>query len=159
MTDLRTKERRISDYYSNCLKQLERIDTTSIHSFWEVLRYKAEVKTFAFTPTSRKLFRFFMLLALDTGVKVPVSVKRFLDPEEKKMFSIGASSLLIKDEEEAQKELISLFISQEVKDEMRKIIDNVWDNHIDVDEEEQQQFEVLYKDLCLFGHDYRCLLN
>ncbi len=160
MKDLRTNERRLSDYYGNCLAQVIRIDKDKIERFWEVLRFKAEVKTFVFTPQSRKAFVFFLLLAIDTGVKVPVSVRRFLDTEEKKLLTTGvASSLLIKDEEEAKKEIISLFISRDMKDEMRKVLDTMWDDHIDVDEEEQQQFEVLYKDLCLFGHDYRCMFT
>ena len=159
MTDLRTNERRLNDYYKNCLAQFIRIETPSIHTFWEVLRYKAEVKTFSFTPTSRKLFLFFLLLAIDTGAKVPDSVKRFLDTEEKKLVTIGPTSLLIKDKEEAEKEIISLFTSQDVKTEMKKVIDNMWDGHMDVDEVEQEELERLHKDLCLFGHDYRCLFK
>ena len=159
MTDLRTNERRLNDYYKNCLAHFKRIDTPSIHRFWEVLRYKAEVKTFAFDSQSRKLFLFFLLLAVDTGTKVPDSIKRFLDTEEKKLFTIATSSLSIRDEEEAEKIIITLFTSQEVKTEMKKIIDNMWDCHIDIDEHEQEEFQRLYKDLCIFGHDYRCMFK
>ena len=160
MENYKTDNTRLKEYYSNMLGQLIRIDTTSIHRFWEVLRFKVEVKTFDLNSSSRKkLFKFFLFLSLYTGASVPVSIKRFLNTEEKKLIRVRSASLSIKDMEEIEEELISLFISQEVKTEMKKVIDDIWDGHIDVDDEEEEQLVKLYENICIFGQNVSWLLK
>ena len=160
MKDYHTDERRLHDYYLNCFMQFKRIGEATIPRFWEILRYKTEVKTFDLNSSAKKkLFLFFLLISLDMGEKVPASVKRFLDVEEKKIFSIGPTSLSIKEEKEAESLILDFFVSKEVKDEMKKVVDDLWDGHISVDEEELESLKKLYENLCIFGNNVAWMLK
>ena len=159
MKDFRTNERRLKDYYTNCLNQLVRIDEDVIPRWWELIRFKTERRTLDLSNQSTyRLLTFSLYLAIYCKIRVSDNIKNYLKPDEKKLL-IGTSSLSFKDEEEGLKALISLFTSQEVHNEIRKIINNVWDGHIDVDDKEKATFERFQHDVSLFGHDYKCLLN